>query len=75
MRLANQKRRSPKVEGIEMDGKQARQTLIVRLSPQDDALIRERARTEGRSLGETLALVLRENELLRQLQQAQRTEA
>ncbi|HWR14951.1 MAG TPA: hypothetical protein VN577_08985 [Terriglobales bacterium] len=43
--------------------------LIAKLSPQDHQRIKERAETESRSIGETIALILKENELLKVLQE------
>ena len=50
--------------------RQKRETLIARLAPADRELIVGRAEKEGRSIGETIALVLRENQMLRAMETA-----
>ena len=40
-----------------------RPTMQVRVAPADLAKLKERGQTEGRSIGEVIGLVLRENEL------------
>ena len=43
-----------------------RVTLNARVSPVDKQIIMRRAEEESRSIGETIALMIRENELLRE---------
>jgi hypothetical protein len=47
-----------------MADKQQRKTLIARVSPDDYERIVGKAKSEARSVGETLALMVRENELM-----------